>query len=55
MARKNINMATDWTSYYSRPKSTFSTFTQQFTLEQLLKYIKRFTSPHIDILELGGG
>lgn len=45
--------ATDWTAYYGRNKSWFSTFTQQFTLKEILRYIKE--DADVEVVELGGG
>lgn len=43
--------ATDWTKYYSRKKSRVSSFTQKYTLNELMKYFK----DNVSVLELGGG
>ena len=51
--------ATDWTSYYGKKKSWFSTHTQQYTLDAIENAIRRYTvakdGEPIRILELGGG
>ena len=44
---------TDWTAYYKEEKSWFSTFTQQFTLKEILHHIKE--NEPLDLIELGGG
>lgn len=49
------NKTTDWTAYYSKPKSGFSTFTQKFTLYKILYYIEKYIHASADIMELGGG
>lgn len=51
--------ATDWTEYYGKKKSWFSTYTQQFTQDAIenaiLKYTPAKYGEPIEILELGGG
>lgn len=51
--------ATDWTSYYGKKKSWFSTHTQKYTLEEIENAIRKYTAAKqgqpIRILELGGG
>lgn len=52
------NKRTNWTEYYQRKKSFFSTYTQQFTLEKVLSCIDQsIGSEPVDssIMELGGG
>jgi putative flippase GtrA len=54
---------TDWTAYYKKKKSFFSTFTQKATLKILKKYINKTISSlnmeknndAFSLLELGGG
>ncbi|MCM1559152.1 MAG: class I SAM-dependent methyltransferase [Butyrivibrio sp.] len=47
---------TDWSIYYTRPKSRFSTFTQKHTLKYLLNEISMAgLEINSSILELGGG
>lgn len=53
--KNTIAQATDWTTYYSRPKSKFSTSTQKITLSKLAAYINKYADGEIDIIELGGG
>lgn len=48
-------IATDWTEYYSKSKSVFSTLTQKITLKELSKYINRYAGSELNIMELGGG
>ena len=50
-----MTQATDWTTYYSKPKSKFSTVTQKITLSKLAAYMKKYADGEIDIIELGGG
>lgn len=48
---------TDWTRYYKRKKSIFSTFTQKFTCEKILFYfdlLSQSATIH-NVIELGGG
>lgn len=59
--RKNRNK-TDWTKYYEKKKSVFSTFTQKYTLEKINKFYGMagcFSDIKEDlgnsVLELGGG
>lgn len=52
---KNEDKATNWTEYYSKPKSKFSTVTQKITLKKLIYYIERYAADKLDIMELGGG
>lgn len=53
--KRDQTKVTDWTAYYSKPKSGFSTFTQKFTLQKLLYYIEKYISNSADIMEFGGG
>lgn len=46
---------TDWTEYYSQPKSKFSSLTQKTTLNILVDCIKKYTDYSLDVIELGGG
>lgn len=47
---------TDWTSYYKKKRSIFSTLTQQYTLNKIQFYIEKyFGNKQLDILECGGG
>lgn len=46
---------TDWTAYYSKPKSKFSSATQKITQNLLTYYIKKYTDKSLNIIELGGG
>lgn len=54
---EEIQEKTDWTKYYEKKKSWFSTFTQKYTLQKIMdafdKYIK--TDLDIRICEMGGG
>lgn len=51
---KNLT-ATNWTQYYSRPKSVFSTLTQKITLKKLSEYMNRYAGSDLEVMELGGG
>ncbi|MCH5279923.1 MAG: methyltransferase domain-containing protein [Lachnospiraceae bacterium] len=52
---KNEDKSTNWTEYYSKPKSKFSAATQKITLKKLIYYIERYAADKLDIMELGGG
>ena len=52
--KANIRKSTDWTTYYEKDRGWFSMFTQGFTLNEILRYIRNI-SKGIDIIELGGG
>lgn len=48
--------STDWTQYYSKKKSIFSSLTQRITDKILISSIKRYLKEKdIKVLELGGG
>lgn len=47
--------STDWTAYYSKPKSIFSVITQRFTLQKLIYFMEKYVHTSADIMELGGG
>ena len=51
--------ATDWSAYYKQKRNWFSTYTQRFTLEKILKAINDYVDDKdgngIKIIELGGG
>lgn len=50
------NVYTDWTNYYTKPKSIFSIMTQKITLHALERLIKKtFTSGKLKVMECGGG
>lgn len=52
-----MEKSTDWTNYYRKKKSIFSTFTQRFTLDKILSdydIVARSTEIQ-DVVELGGG
>lgn len=52
---KNVTEdVTDWSAYYLKPKSKFSTFTQKFTLKRILYYMEKYIDGQCDIMELGG-
>lgn len=51
---KNYDV-TNWTEYYSKPKSKFSTVTQKITLKKLCYYFEKYSRRNCDIIELGGG
>lgn len=53
--RNTAYESTDWTAYYSKPKSKFSSSTQKITLEKLAIYMTEYAGQEIDVLELGGG
>jgi len=46
---------TDWTQYYKKKKSFFSSYTQRFTLFYIDREIERLGSSKISVLECGGG
>lgn len=53
---KTVKTETNWTEYYSKKKSIFSTITQKFTEELIETAVKRYANTDgISILELGGG
>lgn len=47
--------STDWTEYYLKPKSKFSTITQKFTLKKILFFIDKYMKYPAHVVELGGG
>ena len=52
-----MEKSTDWTNYYSKKKSFFSTFTQRFTLDRIeesFNTMAQFTEIR-NVMELGGG
>lgn len=49
------NKNTDWTEYYQKKKSVFSTFTQKFTLDKIIDCIDQSLCNEFGIMELGGG
>lgn len=56
MGALSMEKKTDWTNYYSKEKSWFSKYTQQFTLEKILAYYELIgNKKQTKILELGGG
>lgn len=47
---------TDWNKYYHEKKSWFSTHTQKYTMEMILKYFDEATvNNKCSVIELGGG
>ena len=50
-----MGKATDWTTYYKKKKSFFSTHTQKYTERLILKAIDDYCSSEVRILECGGG
>lgn len=56
VSEDEIDRPTDWTKYYEQKKSWFSTYTQKFTLREIIRAINQYVGDKdIDILELGGG
>ncbi len=56
LQKENQIRATDWTAYYRRKKSIFSTITQKITMRFLSKRFKEIgMDSHWSILECGGG
>lgn len=57
MVDKKIIKKTDWTAYYEKKKSWFSTHSQKYTLRILLDVIDSYFNKNdiIRIVELGGG
>ena len=51
----NKKIATDWTTYYKKKKSFFSTYTQKYTLRYIGNVIERMNGKQIEVLECGGG
>lgn len=54
---KILNESTDWTKYYQNKKSFFSSYTQKYTVERIIKVIDQYLINETEskILELGGG
>lgn len=50
-----MTKATDWTKYYQKKKSIFSTITQQFTLKYISQAIDDYCQEKVELLECGGG
>lgn len=51
-----IEDKTDWTNYYQKKRSVFSTITQRYTLNKIQTYIQKFHKQgDLLILECGGG
>lgn len=54
--RNQVRTETDWTEYYKKPKSRWSTFTQKFTLEYLINRMREIgVNGNWEICECGGG
>ena len=60
--KNRLKDKTDWTTYYKKKKSFFSTFTQKYTLEMIYKFYKiavyslsEKEDSKYSVIELGGG